>query len=107
MIWRNKITLAFLIYLVFMFLINSAERSLFGMMGEKLTYKLRIELLTSILYKQISQFDREYRAPGILTNVMSEDVTALNGMTAETVIIVLECVCSIMTGVAVSLLICW
>ena len=38
---------------------------------------------------------------------MSEDVIALNGMTAETVIIVLECACSIMTGVAVSLLICW
>ena len=51
MIWRNKITLAFLVYLVFMFLINSAERSLFGIMGEKLTYKLRMELLTSILYK--------------------------------------------------------
>ena len=53
-VWRNKITFAFLIYLVIMGLINCSERSLFGIMGEQLTYKLRLELLTSILYKQIS-----------------------------------------------------
>ena len=33
-IWRNKITFTFLVYLFFMCLINSSERSLFGIMGE-------------------------------------------------------------------------
>ena len=51
---RNAITITFLCEIVFMTFIAGTERYLFMYMGENLTYKLRLELLTSILYKQVS-----------------------------------------------------
>lgn len=39
-------------------LVNGFERSLFGVMGEKLTLKIRMSLIEEIVHKQISWFDR-------------------------------------------------
>lgn len=48
---------------------------LFGLTGEGLTTNVRIDLVKGIIYKQLCWFDSESKAPGVLTNVLSEDVT--------------------------------
>ena len=88
-------------------LISGSERSIFGAMGENLSYSLRIELITGVVYKQISWFDREDRAPGILTGVFSENIIELNGMTSEVVVTIVEVCCSMAFGIIGGFIICW
>jgi hypothetical protein len=78
-----------------------------GVLGENLTFGVRKDLIRGILYKQLVWFDREKRAPGVLTSVMSEDVFLLNGMTTETVIILVETCMNLVTGVLLGLYYCW
>jgi ABC-type multidrug transport system fused ATPase/permease subunit len=80
---------------------------LFAITGENLTYNVRRDLIRGILFKQVSWFDRENRAPGILTSVLSEDVSALNGMTTETISVLIEAVLGLILGLLVSLILSW
>lgn len=89
--------------IIFFVLFTVLEKSIFGVMGEKLTLKLRCELIEEILHKQISWFDREDRAPGILTNVIASDITQLNGMTSETLVSVVEVICIFTFGVSLGM----
>ena len=100
----------FLIYAAWTFLsmaISGAERSLFGVMGERLSYRLRLDLLQGVLYKQISWFDREERAPGILTNIMAENITELNGMSTELFVTIVEVIFSLTFSCAFGIFLCW
>ena len=101
------ITVCWCSFNIFSGIINGLHKSTFQIMGERLTYNLRLELLTAILYKQVSWFDREDRAPGILTNIMSENMTELHGMTSETVVSVVEVVFSLVEGILIGFIVCW
>ena len=84
-----------------------AVKSLFGYMGEKLTYQIRIKIVEEILHKQISWFDREDRAPGILTHIISADITSLNGMTSEVLVTVFELASTCVLGFTGGLIFSW
>ena len=47
-------------------------------------------LFEAILYKHIGWFDNKDRAPGVLGNVIQEDIGLLNGLTSETYAVALE-----------------
>lgn len=66
---------------IFIGVVGSIEKVLFGITGETLTTSVRIDLMKGIMYKQLCWFDSESKAPGVLTNVLAEDVTSLNGLT--------------------------
>ena len=83
------------------------EKSLFGVMGEKLTFEIRKELMRGVVFKQLSWFDNENRAPGILTNVFSEDVSNLNGMTTETLSTIVEAGLSLVIAIAIACIYSW
>ena len=72
----------------------SIEKTTFMIMGEKMTLNIRLQLIEEILHKQVSWFDREDRAPGIITNIISSDIANLNGMTSEVLVTLFE-LCSI------------
>jgi hypothetical protein len=42
------------------------------------------------MHKQISWFDRQERAPGIMTSIFQENIEAIRGMTSETLIKMFE-----------------
>jgi len=50
------------------------QKLYFGLGGENLTLKLRIKLFEAILRKHVGWFDDKNRAPGILSNMISEDI---------------------------------
>ena len=83
------------------------EKAMFAITGENLTYNVRRDLMRGILYKQVEWFDRKERAPGILTNVLSEDVSSLNGMTTETVSTLVEAGMSLFLGLIIASFISW
>jgi ABC-type multidrug transport system fused ATPase/permease subunit len=72
-----------------------------------LTFNVRKALIRSVLYKQLSWFDDERRAPGVLLTNFAEDITLLNGLTTESAIMILEPSCTIVVGIVVSSLFSW
>lgn len=79
----------------------------FGYIGENLTYYVRNKLFSGIIYKQVSWFDSKDRAPGILSNVLSEDVTALNGLTTKTLGLLIEGLLTLVVGALLGLFYSW
>lgn len=51
------------------------NKFIYAYLGENLTYTIRNKLFASILYKHLGWFDNKERAPGVLSNVLSEDIT--------------------------------
>jgi hypothetical protein len=51
------------------------------------------------LRKDIGWFDSKNRAPGILTNILTEDISSVNGLTTESLGIAVEA--------ALGLFFCW
>jgi len=78
------------------------QKFLFFEAGENLTFDVRCLLFESLIYKQISWFDRKDKAPGILSNLLSEDITNLNGLTTETMGTLLESFFCLTIGCAIS-----
>jgi hypothetical protein len=48
---------------------------------------MRKKLFAGILHKDIKWFDNKDNAPGILTSLLAEDISLLNGLTTETIAI--------------------
>lgn len=63
--------------------------------------------MEEIVHKQISWFDREDRAPGIITSILSADITSLNGMTSEVIVTIFELVCVTSVGLVGGIYFCW
>ena len=75
---------------------------MFSITGENLTYDVRSRLYRALIHKQVSWFDRKETAPGILTNILSEDITNLNGLTTETIATLVESVIALFAGIGLS-----
>ena len=88
-------------------LVMSLERMCVGIGGENLTLNVRKELVRSILHKQLCWFDRENHAPGVISTIFAEDISLLNGMTTETIIVLLEAAATIIIAVVISCFYCW
>jgi ATP-binding cassette subfamily B (MDR/TAP) protein 1 len=99
--------LAFLYLALGMGFIGFLQKLLFFITGENLTFDVRNLLFTSLVHKQISWFDRKDRAPGIISNILSEDITNLNGLTTETISTLFESMLALFVGVAVSAYFSW
>ena len=107
----EEVTMVYLIifacWVYTVMIVSAFEKSLFGVMGEKLTLRLRLQLLEEIMHKQISWFDREDRAPGIITNIISADIASLNGMTSEVLVVIFEVACIMVIGMTAGSYFCW
>ena len=86
---------------------NFFQKYCFTNAGEHLTYDIRVLLFKSLIYKQVSWFDRKETAPGILTNILSEDISNLNGLTSETICTILEGVLCLIAGIVGSAYFSW
>jgi ABC-type multidrug transport system fused ATPase/permease subunit len=87
---RNDWTLVFIALCFGIGIMAYLQKLFFGRGGENLTYSLRIKLFESFLHKHIGWFDNKNRAPGILTNILTEDISAVNGLTTESLAIAIE-----------------
>jgi len=76
-------------------------------LAENLIYKLRKKLFASIIYKHIAWFDSRAKAPGVLSNILSEDITELNGLSVETLSTIIEAVLALVIGIVLALTYNW
>ena len=79
------------------------QKLCFGFGGDNLTLRLRIRLFEQILRKHVGWFDNKDRAPGVLTNIITEDISSVNGLTTEAIGIMVEA----FLGIFISCLICF
>jgi ATP-binding cassette subfamily B (MDR/TAP) protein 1 len=97
----------FLLLVFFIGLLGFLQKYFFMYVGENLTFEIRNELYKGIIYKHLAWFDSKDRAPGILSNVLSEDIGALNGLTTEHLAILVEAFLGLIVGVILSLIYTW
>ena len=97
----------FLLLCVLLGLFAFLQKYIFLYVGEILTFDIRDLLFRGIIYKQIAWFDNKDRAPGVLSNVLSEDIACLNGMTTEHFAILLEAFLSLIIGIVIALFFTW
>ena len=83
------------------------QKYIFLYVGENLTYDVRKELYQGIIYKHLSWFDNKDHAPGILSNVLSEDIGLLNGLTTEHFAILLEAFLALIIGIILAMTYTW
>lgn len=100
---RNVWTWAFLGLVLGIGLSSFVQKLCFGYGGDNLTLRLRIKLFEAYLNKHIGWFDNKERAPGVLTNIITEDVSAVNGLTTEAIGIMVEAG----LGILISSLVCF
>lgn len=100
---RDLWTWVFAVLCVGIGLSTYIQKLSFNLGGENLTYKIRVMLFESILMKHVGWFDSKDRAPGVLVNTITEDITKLNGLTTEALGIIVEA----SVGMTVSAAICF
>lgn len=83
------------------------NKLVYAFLGENLTYTVRNKLFAGILYKHLAWFDNKERAPGILSNTLSEDITHLNGLTSESIAVILEAALTLIIGIILSFIYTW
>lgn len=71
---RNKWIIGFSALCVGIGIFTYTQRLMFGLGGENLTLTIRKKLFEGIMFKHVGWFDHKDRAPGILTNTISEDI---------------------------------
>lgn len=72
-----------------------------------MTLSLRIRLFEAILRKHIGWFDNKDRAPGVLTNIITEDISAVNGLTTEAIGVMIEAFLGITVSCAICFVFSW
>jgi ATP-binding cassette subfamily B (MDR/TAP) protein 1 len=79
----------------------------FGLGGDNLSFKLRMELFKAILRKHVGWFDNKSRAPGIIVNILLDDIAQINGLTTESTGIVLESALGLFASIFICAIFTW
>lgn len=104
---RDKLTYAFAFLCVGIGLSSYIQKLCFSLGGENLTYRLRVKLFEAYLMKDVGWFDTKDRAPGVLTNILLEDITQVNGLTTEASGILVEAALGMTISAAICIFFCW
>ena len=75
--------------------------------GEKCTYNIRMKVFESILHKHVWWFDSQETSAGVISNVLSEKMSKINGMTTESVSVLMESFLTITIGVIIACVFSW
>jgi ABC-type multidrug transport system fused ATPase/permease subunit len=97
----------FLLFVILNGLIIFLQKWIFSTAGENLTNDVRNLLYRALMHKHVAWFDRKDRAPGVLSNIISEDISVLNGMTTEHLAILVEAYGGVIIGAIISLFYTW
>ena len=80
---RNKWILILFIIVVLVGISSFIQRLAFGYGGDNLACTLRLKLFNAILSKHLSWHEKSDKSPGVLTNVLIDDISTVNGLTSE------------------------
>jgi ATP-binding cassette subfamily B (MDR/TAP) protein 1 len=79
----------------------------FGFLAENVTLSIRKELYAAILRKHIGWFDKQENSPAILTGVMAEQTSQINGVAADSLHTQVEAMFAMCFGAGLAFYFCW
>ena len=103
----DKWTLVFFFFTINMGVMTYIQKLCFGIGGDNLSYTLRVKLFAAILRKHVGWFDSKDRAPGVLTNILIEDLIKVNGLTTESLGILIEAALGLIASCLLCFVFCW
>jgi len=83
------------------------QKSVFEMVGERLTTRLRGDLFRAILRKDVAWFEDDKNAVGFLASRLSTDVKLVRLVAGQSIAALLECSSSLLVGIIISLTASW
>ena len=66
------------------------QKLCFGFGGDNLTHIIRVKLFEAILRKHVGWFDDKSKASGVLSNMLTEEINDVNGLTSEAIGTIIE-----------------
>jgi len=79
----------------------------FGVVGENITEAIRNKMYTSVLKKSIGWFDLKENAAGVLTTVLANDASSLQGASTEALGIIIESMVGLLCGAIIAFFFSW
>lgn len=79
----------------------------FSYLGENVTMKIRKELYESILRKNIGWHDQQDHSPAVLTSIMAEETSQINGVASEVIASMLQASFAVLIGIGIGFYYCW
>jgi ATP-binding cassette, subfamily B (MDR/TAP), member 1 len=83
------------------------QNAMYGISGETLTYKLRQLLFRAILRQEIGWFDRTDNSTGALATKLSNDASAVQGMTGANLGLIASGISTLATGMGIAFAASW
>ncbi|SPQ97565.1 ABC transporter transmembrane region [Plasmodiophora brassicae] len=79
----------------------------FAIVGERLTYKLRVDLFRAFLRQDVSWFDHPDNAPGILNIKLSNDCERVRGLTVGSMSTLVQVITMLVVGLGIAFYYGW
>ncbi len=79
----------------------------FGVIGENVTLKIRMELYERILRKDIGWFDNKENSGTLLNSIIASDTSVINGVSTESLGTMLESMVGMFSGIGIGFYYCW
>ncbi|KAF8565941.1 hypothetical protein P879_05528 [Paragonimus westermani] len=83
------------------------EGYFFGVVGERLTRRLRDQLFHSIVHQEIAWFDRPENQPGVLTSRLATEATAVRNVSGFQLAILLEALVLLVSSFVIGFIDSW
>jgi len=103
----NFLSLMFLVLAIVAMILNSIQLSIFSIVGENLSRKVRVEVFNKYLKMPIGWFDMPENAPGALCSKLSKDATLINSLTSSVVGIFTQALGSFVSGMIYAFIASW
>jgi ATP-binding cassette subfamily B (MDR/TAP) protein 1 len=103
----NTIALYFLIIAFVSLAANFVQLHVFNLIGQTVTFNLRIDLLNKLLHKTMSFFDKESHNPGLLASKLGSDCLIVNAIVSSSIGAILQGLGSLIGGIVISFFASW
>ena len=97
----------FYLFAVISMVAEALQKAIFEKVGERLSQRLRSDLFRAMLRQDITWFEDDANAVGVLTTRLSTDVKLVRLMTGQSVAATLESISALATGIVISTIASW
>ncbi|KAI2799512.1 Pgp-2p [Blomia tropicalis] len=102
-----KYSIYFLCLAFALLICNTIQIFLFGVVGEKLTMRLRMMAFGAILRQKIEWFDRPKNGAGIICSRLADDAANIQGVTGLRVSMLCQAISTLIVSVIISFMVNW
>uniref|UniRef100_A0ACD5V4V0 Uncharacterized protein n=1 Tax=Avena sativa TaxID=4498 RepID=A0ACD5V4V0_AVESA len=92
---------------VLSFLINIGQHYNFGVMGEYLTKRVRIQMLAKILTFEIGWFDRDENSSGAICSQLAKEANVVRSLVGDRMALMIQTVSAVLIACTMGLVIAW